>query len=302
MSNKNPGKIGRTGGNRFAPVVFLAPAVILIFTLSVLPMCYSLYISFLKYNISKPAKTIRFYELKNYIKMLTDEVFLSSILWTLEFAVVSVLFELLIGMLVALGLHSNLSKRFSTPMKTVFLMPMMVAAIVASTAWRLMFYPVYGVVNCTLELLGLQAVNWLGDMTSAKIAVIIVEVWCATPFCILVLQAALKTVSIDMLEAASVDGTSPVRRFFSITLPTIRNFVALVLTMRLSDALRAFDVSYSLTNGGPGTATETIATRIYKTAFRYSDVGQGSAGAYLFFIVIAIVSVITFKFMRKQDA
>lgn len=302
MLNKNPNKIRTTGGNRFAPVVFLAPAVIIILVLSILPMCYSFYISFLKYNISKPARTIRFYELNNYIKMLTDEVFLSSILWTMQFAVISVGCSLLIGMLVAVGLHSDLSKRFSTPMKTMFLMPMMIAAIVASTAWRLMFYPIYGVVNCTLGLLGFKAINWLGDMFNAKVAIIIVEIWSATPFCILVFQAALKTVSTDMLEAANVDGASPFRTFFSITLPTIRNFVALVLTMRLSDALRAFDISYSLTNGGPGTATETIATRIYKTAFRYSDVGQGSAGAYLFFIVIAIVSVITFKLMRKQEA
>lgn len=302
MTSKNPNRVRRTGANRFAPIVFLAPAIILLLTLSVAPMIYSFYISFLKYNISKPAKNIRFYELKNYAKMLTDRVFLESITWTLQFAVISVALELVIGMLVAVGLHSDLSKRFSTPMKTMFLMPMMIAAVVAATTWRLMFYPVYGVINCTFELLGLKSVNWLGDMVCAKIAVIIVEIWSATPFCILVLQAALKTVSTDMLEAASVDGASPVRRFFSITLPTIRNFVALVMTMRLSDALRAFDISYSLTSGGPGTSTETIATRIYKTAFRYSDVGQGSAGAYLFFVVIAIVSVITFKLMRKQES
>ena len=302
MTNSNLGKIRRTGVNRFAPVVFIAPAIILLLALSVVPMCYSLYVSFLKYNISKPAKTIRFYEFNNYIKMLTDTVFLKSIAWTLEFAVISVAGEVIIGMLVALGLHSDMSKRFSTPMKTMFLMPMMIAAVVAATTWKLMFYPVYGVINCTLNLLGLSSVNWLGDMVCAKIAVVIVEIWGATPFCILVFQAALKTVSTDMLEAAAVDGASPTRRFFSVTLPTIRNFVALVLTMRLSDALRAFDISYSLTSGGPGKSTETIATRIYKTAFRYSDVGQGSAGAYLFFVVIAVVSVITFKTMRKQES
>jgi multiple sugar transport system permease protein len=300
-SNNGVVRIRKTTADRIAPFVFLSPALILLVLLSAVPISYSLYISFMKYNIAKPARNIRFFELQNYINILTDPVFLGSIGWTLQFTVISVLIETVLGMAIALGLNSQLSDRFSTPMKTAFIMPMMVAAIVSATVWKLMFYPVYGVVNCTLELWGYQSVSWFGEPLFARVAIIVVEVWSATPFCLLVFQAALKTVSVEMLEAARVDGASPVRCFFSITMPTIRNFVALVITVRLSDALRAFDVAFSMTNGGPGSSTETIATQIYKTAFRYSDVGMGSAGAFIFFIIVAFVGLIAFKLLRKQE-
>ena len=161
-------------------------------------------------------------------------------------------------------------------------------------------YPVYGVVNNTFALLNLPQPNWLGETFYARVAIIIVEIWMATPFCVLVFQAALKTVSTEMIEAARVDGASGVKIFFSITLPTIRNFIALVVSMRISDALRAFDAVMQLTNGAPGASTETIGTTIYKTAFRYNNVGQGSAGAFIFFVVVSIVAVTTMVLMRKR--
>lgn len=291
----------RALSERMAPVVFLAPSIILLVVASLIPIGYSLYISFLRYNIAKPVNTIRFYELKNYIKILTSDQFLDSVQWTLIFAVCSLLIEVLLGMILAVILNSDRSKRYNAPFKTLLIIPMMIAPVVSATIWKLMFYPVYGVVNSTLELLGLNAVNWLGEAFWARVAVIIVEVWGATPFCMLVFQAALKTVPLEMLEAAKVDGASAFTSFFRITLPSIRNFVALVVTLRLSDALRAFDSVMQLTNGGPGISTETIGTTIYKTAFRYNDVGQGSAGAFVFFIIISVVALISLGVMRKQE-
>lgn len=285
---------------RMAPAVFLAPAVILLVAISLIPLCYSLNISFLKYNLAKPAKTIRFYGFENYLKMMTDPKFLGSVVWTLQFALVSLVAEVLLGLGIALMLNSDRAQKANAVFKTMLIIPMMIAPVVSATIWKLMFYPVYGVVNNTIELLGGSAVNWLGEAAYAKIAIIIVEIWGATPFCILVFQAALKTVSTEMLEAARVDGASATRSFFSIVLPTIRNFMALVITIRLSDALRAFDAVMQLTNGAPGVSTETIGTTIYKTAFRYSDVGQGSAGAFIFFLLVSLVALASMRIMRKQ--
>ena len=287
--NRRTAKPHRPLSERLAPMVFLAPACILIFAISIVPICYSLRLSFLKYNLARPLSSV-----------LTDESFLASVQWTLVFAISSLVIEVLLGMLLAVLLNSELSNRFSNPFKTALLVPMMIAPVVSATIWKLMFYPIYGVVNCTLEMLGGSAIDWFGTTKYAKIAIIIVEIWGATPFCVLVFQAALKTVSQDMLEAARVDGASSIRSFFSITLPTIRNFVALVVTIRLSDAIRAFDTVMQLTNGAPGVSTETIGTTIYKTAFRYSDVGQGSAGAFVFFAIVSIVALINMKLLRKK--
>lgn len=285
---------------KIAPVVFLAPAVIMLVCISIIPIGYSFYLSFQSYNLAMPASTVHFTGLKNYVEMLTNQNFLDSIQWTLVFALVVVVIETVLGLLIASMLNSEAASRFAGPFKTLLIIPMMIAAVVSATVWKLMFYPVYGVVNNTFALLDLPQPNWLGETFYAKVAIIIVEIWMATPFCVLVFQAALKTVSTEMIEAARVDGASGPKVFFSITLPTIRNFIALVVSMRISDALRAFDAVMQLTNGAPGASTETIGTTIYKTAFRYNNVGQGSAGAFIFFIVVSIVAVTTMVLMRKR--
>lgn len=286
---------------KIAPVIFLAPAVVMLICISVIPIGYSFYLSFQSYNLAMPPSTRHFIGLKNYIDMLTNENFLDSIQWTLTFALIVVVVETVLGLLIASMLNSDLANKFAAPFKTLLIIPMMVAAVVSATVWKLMFYPVYGVINNTFKLIGLTEINWLGESFWAKVAIIIVEIWMATPFCVLVFQAALKTVSSEMIEAARVDGASGVRIFFSITLPTIRNFIALVVSIRISDALRAFDAVMQLTNGAPGASTETIGTTIYKTAFRYNNVGQGSAGAFIFFVVVSIVAVVTMIIMRKKN-
>ncbi len=300
MSDPAVKKKQKAFSEKIAPVVFLAPAVIMLVCISIIPIGYSFYLSFQSYNLAMPASTIHFVGLKNYIEMLTNQNFLDSIEWTLVFALVVVVIETSLGLLIASMLNSESASRFAGPFKTLLIIPMMIAAVVSATVWKLMFYPVYGVVNNTFALLNLPQPNWLGETFYAKVAIIIVEIWMATPFCVLVFQAALKTVSMEMIEAARVDGASGPKIFFSITLPTIRNFIALVVSMRISDALRAFDAVMQLTNGAPGASTETIGTTIYKTAFRYNNVGQGSAGAFIFFVVVSIVAVTTMILMRKR--
>jgi multiple sugar transport system permease protein len=247
-----------------------------------------------------PSSTIHFIGLQNYLKMLVKPEFHKAFGWTLQFAAAAVTAETVLGLAIALMLNSENSQKYSGLFKTLFVIPMMIAPVVSATIWKLLFYPVYGVVNCTLELLGLGSVNWLGETFYAKIAVIIVEIWAATPFCILVYLAALKTVPSEMVEAARVDGASAFQVFFNIILPAIRNFVALVISIRLSDALRVFDVIMQLTNGAPGVSTETIGTTIYKTAFRYNNIGEGSAGAFIFFVIVSAVAFTSMIFMRRR--
>jgi multiple sugar transport system permease protein len=299
---KRSGMVRQTNlSTRLAPVVFLGPAIILLILISVVPLCYSLYLSTQNYNLSMPNRPMKFVGLENYRTMLLKPAFRESLGWTLIFSSVSVVFETVLGLGIALMLHSDSTKRYSAPFKTIMIIPMMIAPVVSATIWKLMYYPVYGVLNNTLTMLGINGPNWLGETFYAKIAIIIVEIWGATPFCILVYQAALNTVSTEMIEAARVDGASAGRVFFSITLPSIRNFIALVVSIRIADSLRIFDIVMQLTNGAPGSTTETIGTTIYKAAFRYYQVGQGSAGAFLFFIVISIVSLLSMMLMRKRE-
>lgn len=113
--------------------------------------------------------------------------------------------------------------------------------------------------NGILVTFGFERVNWMAETIPARIALVIVEVWATTPLCMLIFIAALQTVPDDLLEAATIDGGTFPQKFTKVILPLIRNFIALVVTMRFMDAIRMFDIVYNLTNGGPGTATETLA-------------------------------------------
>lgn len=281
---------------------FILPAGIFLFLFSVVPMLYSLGISFFQYNTAMSADTIKFNGLANYVSVLTNRQFWDSALWTVSFAVIVVILNIVLGMTLAVALTTKLLPKLSAVLKIIFILPMMIAPIVTATIWKLMFSPIYGVLNGILVSLGLDRVNWFADIIPARIAIIVVEVWATTPLCMLILMAALKTVPEELLEAAKIDGASAVKRFFFITLPLIKKFIVLIVMIRFMDAIRMFDIVYNLTNGGPGTATETMASTIYKMAFRYFNVGEGSAGAYIFFLIILLFSGLMAKLtMRKED-
>lgn len=282
-------------------VFFIGPAVLFLFIFSVVPMAYSLGLSFMHYNTAMASDTVRFIGLKNYINVLTDRTFWDSALWTFMFAVFAVGLNIIIGLTLAVVLNTKLLPRLSKVLKIIFIMPMMIAPIVTATIWKLMFSPIYGVLNGILVSLGLHRINWFADVIPARIAIIVVEVWATTPLCMLILMAALQTVPEEMLEAAKIDGASWWQQFRQITLPLIKKFILLVITLRFMDAIRMFDIVYNLTNGGPGTATETLASTIYKTAFRYFNVGEGSAGAYIFFVIIIVFSLLLMKLAGRQE-
>ena len=301
MQKANRMKIYKPIKDRIAPFVFIAPAIMMLIVLSVVPILYSFGLSLFKYNLAKPASSIRFYGIQNYVRIFSNKDFLSAIAWTFSFTAITVVIELIMGMILALTLNSSLCQRFSGPFKTLLLIPMMICAVVSATVWKLMFYPIYGVVNCTLDLIGMQQVSWLNSAVGARAALIIVDIWLTTPFCMLIFHAALKTVPVDIHEAARIDGANEIQIFFKITLPMILNFIALVVVVRVSDALRVFDTILQLTDGGPGTATETIGTLLYKRAFHYSNIGEGAAGSFVFFLLICIISSTLFVILRKKD-
>ena len=286
---------------RVAAFVFISPAVLFLVVFSVIPMLYSFGISFFHYNTSMNTDTIRFIGLKNYVSVLTNRQFLDSACWTFIFTISAVALNLLFGMTLAVVLTTNFLPRLSKVMKTVFTIPMMIAPIVIATIWKLMFSPIYGVLNGLLVSMGLDRVEWLSAVIPARIALIIVEVWATTPLCMLIFMAALKTVPEELLEAATIDGANWRQKFFQVTMPLIRNFTVLVLTVRFMDAIRMFDIVYNLTNGGPGTSTETLASTIYKMAFRYYNVGEGSAGAFIFFVLIVLFSLLIMKLTGKEE-
>lgn len=289
----------RERSERMARVVFLSPALLAVILLMAVPILYGLWTSFTNYNISRLGE-LKFVGFANYIDVLQDPFFLSTIKWTLLFALVAVIASVGWGMLLALALNSDWLRKTSNLFKNVFILPMMVAPVVAASIWYIIYAPFYGVFNAFLSTVGLPAVNWFGEVLAARSSLVIVDAWLTTPFCFLILLAALKGVPRDLYEAAHIEGAGSLSAFFYITLPMIRNFIALVVSMRLMDSLRIFDIIYTLTKGGPDISTETMGTYIYRTAFRYFDIGHGSASAFLLFLLVAAVTLVTMWLTRKR--
>lgn len=283
-------------------LLFMLPALLLLLCFLVLPALYGFGTSFTFYNSAMPSSAIRFVGFDNYRNVLTDSYFQSTVAWTLVFSLISVVSTVLLGLLIALALGGRLLGRAGRAYKAIFILPMMLAPIVVSSIWYLLFAPIYGLINVVLAQLGLPSVSWLGDATAARAAVLIADLWMSTPFCTIILLAGLTTVPTEMYESASLEGAGAFAQFRLITLPMIRTFLGLIVSMRMMDSLRVFDIIYVLTKGGPERVTETMGLYIYRTAFRYFDVGKGSAASFLLFLLIAAITFVYMRLMKTTEA
>lgn len=281
---------------KLAAFLFILPSAFLLLLFIVVPILYGLRISFMNYNIAMPASARTFCGLDNYKSVLNHSDFRNSFFWTLEFVLVAVCGTVLLAMLLALALNSRRIRGFIGRMtKTIFILPMMLCPLIVSNIWYIIFAPNYGLINSTLARIGAPTISFFGDTFFARLAIMVVEFWWGTPYVMIILLAALTTVPPELLESACLEGAGKVKTFFLVTLPCISGFVILVVSIRLMDALRMFDISYALTEGGPSKSTQTVAYFIYETGFKYLKVGEASAASFLLF---ALIIVLTFLFMK----
>lgn len=293
----------RKGSRKRAAVLFILPSAVVLTAFIVAPIIYGFYISLLNYNLAMPASSRKFVGLKNYVTVFSSGDFRQAMLWTAIFVVISVTGTVILAMALALFLNSPKLKGFTGRfVKTVFILPMMLCPLVVSNIWYIIFAPNYGLINSTLNRLGASTISFFGNTFWARLAILTVEFWWATPYIMIILLAALTTVPNELTEAAQIEGAGKARIFFRITLPCISNFVVLVISIRLMDALRMFDISFALTEGGPQKSTETIAFYIYETGFKYLKVGEASAASFILFLLIALVTFLFIRFTRKMTS
>lgn len=281
---------------RRAAILFILPAAAVLIVFIVVPIIYGFLISLQSYNLAMPASARKFVGLENYVTVLGSSGFRQSMLWTVIFVAVAVTGTVLLAMLLALLLNAPRLKGITGRLvKTIFILPMMLCPLIVANIWYIIFAPNYGLINTWLSRAGAATISFFGETFWARLAIIIVEFWWATPYIMIILLAALTTVPRELMEAAQMEGARRGQIFFRITLPHISGFVILVVSIRLMDALRMFDLAFALTEGGPQKSTQTIAFYIYETGFKYLKVGEASAASFLLFLIIAAV---TFLFIR----
>ncbi|MGW2324391.1 carbohydrate ABC transporter permease [Streptomyces sp. NPDC001700] len=287
----------------------VAPVVIVIGLIIGYPLGRGLYLSLTDADETNVERTIginhlpatyRFTGLDNLTAVLTDEVFLDRLLWTVTWTVSCVAVSFALG----LGLAVLLNRRFAgrAVYRSLLILPWAVPAFVSVFAWRLLYNERNGILNKVLDGGGIDAVPWLNDPTLAKVSVIAVNVWIGVPFMLVALLGGLQSIPGERYEAAEMDGASPWQRFRHITLPGLRPVSSTVVLLSTIWTFNMFPVIFLLTRGGPGDTTEILVTYAYRISFVNSprDYAGASAWGVLILLILLLFAVVYRRALRKQ--
>lgn len=278
--------------------VYLAPTLLLIGALVVVPLGYAAYLSVssVQGNIFTNAG---FVGLDNYLKALQSPAFGASALRTLYFAAVSMLIQFPLGLAVALLLNERFFGR--TVVRALVLIPWALPTIVSGVLWSWILQANYGALNGLLLQFGLvdRPVLWLGSPWLAMNMVIVADTWKVLPFYATLLLAGLQTISPDIYEAAAIDGANAWQRFWTITLPSLIPVILILIVLRTVDTFRAFDIIYQITQGGPAGGTTVVAYHAYTTSFLQLQFGQGAAISFLIAAAVVGLAAIYMRVLNR---
>ena len=270
---------------------FLGPALLLLGLLMVYPLLQVLRMSLYEANLRKEV----WVGLGNYTALLQTALFWQVLWQTTLFTVGSVVMHLVIGMGLALLLHTKINVRIRNFLRGVLILPWLFAPTVAGMIWVLMLAP-FGVLNGLLTTLGLldpnATINWLGSPQTSLLSVTAMNIWRAFPFFMVMLLAGLQAIPEDVYEAADIDGTTARQKFWYITLPALRGIILTVVLLDSIWTFRAFDPVYFMTGGGPINSSQVLATVIYFDAFQKLQFGYASAEAVIMFLILFAFSVV----------
>ena len=267
---------------------FLIPWIIGFLVFKVYPFASSLFYSFTDMNFFKG---IHQYGIINYVEIFTDKATTTSLLITFKYAFITVPLKLVFALFIAYIL--NFKIKFVNLFRTIYYIPSILGGSVAiAVLWRALFRD-DGVINTLLGYMGIQGPSWLADRSWALFIICLLRVWQFGSAMVLFL-AALKGVSADLYEAATIDGASKTRQFFSITVPMITPVIFYNLVTQIAQAFQEFNGPYILTGGGPRNATTLVSLLVYNYAFKSNEMGMACALAWVMFVIVCILTVIAF--------
>jgi multiple sugar transport system permease protein len=274
----------------------VVPALLLLLLVSVYPYSSILFQSFRDWNLVTSGDTVRFVGLQNYLKALMNRDFLHSVLRTFAFVAVVLPLEFVVGLFLALLLnHRDL--KFKGLFRALLLLPMMLSPVVTAVVWNMIYSTQFGPLNYLLQVLGITdgRTEWLGNIHLAFPALAFATIWMWFPFSVLVLSAGLQGIPEEEYEAARIDGASFGQIFRFVTFPHLLSSILVILLIRFIDGLKTFALVYTLTKGGPGTATELIYFHIYEVAFRSFNISYASAMSMLLIIITLLGSLLVIR-------
>ncbi len=276
---------------------FVVPALIIVLIVQLYPLLFSGYLATQDWTLTTSQTSKGFVGLQNFAKILQNDVFRRAVRNSVIITGSAVAIEMVLGVALAyLASGDSWSMRI---VRTILILPLVIAPVAAGTLWRMMLNSQMGLANYLLSFASIQGPHWLGDAGWAPVAVIIVDVWMATPFVFLVVSAGLSGIPHALYESAALDGATRWQTFWRIDLPLLIPLLLLVLMFRMLESLLSLDSIYTLTLGGPGYATFTMTYYIYTLGLRSFNLGLAAAASWLFMAFAATALAFVFWLQRR---
>ena len=277
---------------------FTAPALIFVGAVTIFPIVYSVVISLSNATVSGNGIALNGFTTSNYSLVLKNSTWHYALGFTIIYTLITVLVELAIGTMIALVLERMVAGRGF--MMALLLIPWSMITVINAELWGYIYQGTYGVADAILNAVGLGHPNILGTSTPAIIGLMIADIWKTTPFVAIIVLAGLVMLPGDIYEAAEVDGSSGWSTFWRITVPLLRPTLALAVMFRVLQAFGLFDLPYVLTNGGPGTATTSLAILGYDAIFKNLSFGPGAAVAVTSALLVLLGCLLSLRTFRVQ--
>jgi trehalose/maltose transport system permease protein len=277
---------------------FSAPALIVVAAVTIFPIVYSVVMSLSHVNVTGNGIALNGFTFSNYSVVFKNSTWHYALGFTLVYTFITVTVELVIGTLIALVLQRLTAGRGW--MMALLLLPWSMITVINAELWLYIYNGVYGVADAILGAVGLGHPNILGTNTPAIIALMIADIWKTTPFVAIIVLAGLVLIPGDLYEAAEVDGSSGWSTFWRITVPLLRPTLAIAVLFRVLQAFGLFDLPYVMTNGGPGTATTSLAILGYKAIFQDLNFGTGAAVATTTAALVLIGCLVSLRAFKVQ--
>jgi raffinose/stachyose/melibiose transport system permease protein len=285
---------------RWSMLLWVAPAVLLLIVFVYYPVFDNLRLSLYRWNAFTPKET--WVGLDNYVTMSKDPVFWSSLFNNIAYAVVSVIFQVGGGLVLAAVLEELIHGRWKGFFRTVYFVPAVLSLTITGLLFQFMYNPEIGLVNGALDVLGLDSWkhSWLGESATAIWAIIAMSQWQSIGYVMVLFIVAMQRIPRELYEAAYIDGASRVQAFRRITIPLVREMTLLAMIITVAGAFLVFNEVQVMTAGGPNNASHTLGTWLYKSAFFNDQMGYAAAIAVVIFVITLVASLVQLLVSRGK--
>ena len=283
-----------------AAALYILPGILIITVFVFLPIGINFFYSLFRWNAFSVDKV--FIGLENYTRLLTDDKIRVALWNNVLYAIVSVICQCGIGLVLAAVLEEQKMRRFQPFFRTVYFIPSIISITVIGLMWQFLYNPKMGVVNPLLEAIGLGRFtnDWLGQANTAIGSVIFVSQWQNIGYIMLLCIIAIQKIPEEIFESASLDGANGFKRFWYITAPLVKDTILVTSVVTVIGAFKVFSEVYVMTGGGPGHASETLASYMYRVGFRNDEMGYSSAVATLIFVILLVLTLVQLKVSQEH--